>query len=127
MIPLRFGDVHVRLYKGATVTIFPDGKVLMGFHREGLGQAETAQRLGYGSDVEGMNRDHDIAHCIFAYQMGLPYSGSLYSAARYVKPTSENFLEESAVLAMQAFAKSQGVDLILIARKITAESDGYKN
>lgn len=122
MIPLRFGNVRFELNEGWSKVIFPDGKELSAVHAPQAGQEDTARELGFANAAD-MNRTHDLAHCIFAYQMGLPQSGSLYSAACRVKPTDVNWLEEAAVLAMQAFARAQGVDLVYIARKITAESD----
>jgi hypothetical protein len=74
-----------------------------------------------------MNRDHDLAHTLLAYFLGMPCSPALRDVAMGVAANDVHWLEEEAVLSLQKFARAMGIDLVLIARKITALSDLGEN
>jgi hypothetical protein len=123
MIPLRFGDVSVEIHNGYTVTRFPNGKELHAAHAPQPGQEKTALELGYGDDIEAMNRDHDMLHSMLCYMLGLKCSVTLRNVAMKLPTEDVQFHEEEAVLAVQRFAKLMGIDLMLIARRLTAQQE----
>lgn len=66
-------------------------------------QAETARSLGYGNDVEAMNRDHDQLHGWLTMALGVP-SWSLALARgepMTIRQRKLAELEEQAVMACQ--------------------------
>lgn len=70
-------------------------------------QARTARRLGYGEDVEAMNRDHDPLHRALCEWLGLPSYSLSASAGHPVDPDLARY-EEAAVLAVQRFLQMAG-------------------
>lgn len=72
-------------------------------------QGATAERLGYGGDIDAMTRDHDFLHCLLADSLGLDASFSLTLAAGGAADPALAEAEEDAVLALQRFAKLAGV------------------
>ena len=64
---------------------------------------EMARRLGYGSDVDAMTRDHDPLHARLTDWLGMPFSYSLMEAAGCDVDPKLAILEEAAVLAVQEF------------------------
>jgi hypothetical protein len=111
----RFGEVTVRITDGFTNTRMPDGAVVQATHDEQEGQAALAAELGYDSAAE-LNRHHDLAHSLLSRMIGLEASPTLTGVASraYFKYWE---VEEQAVLALQAFCKVAGVDLMEVARR----------
>lgn len=66
-------------------------------------QHETARQLGYGDDVEAMNRDHDQTHGWITMSLGIPsYSLALSRGETLTQKQCElAWAEEAAVLAIQ--------------------------
>lgn len=63
--------------------------------------AVMARKLGYGSDVAALTRDHDPLHAIVTDAIGLPFSFSLMRAAGQPVPDECVWLEEAAILKLQ--------------------------
>lgn len=102
--------VTVEIHEGLTVTRFADGLSIDGAPDGSAEQLRTCRELGYGDDVERMNRHHDIAHSLIAAWLGLPHSPTLRAAAEgTVWPMWP--VEEDAVKAIQRLALCAGVDL----------------
>ena len=116
-----FRDVKVHHHKDRTVTVFNDdaslsgGATLTGEHAVTPEQEITASE--YGIDPIFMNQTHDLTHSLLAAVLGLPESPSLASTARK-KFLPEYWIEERAVLALQAYAAWMGVDLFKVARRV---------
>jgi hypothetical protein len=107
------GGTTVLVTDEGTLTVMPDGVTAHARHGEQPGQKETAG--GLGMTVAEMNRTHDLTHSLLAGWLGLPCSPTLHGIA--TDATYEHWQrEEAAVLAIQAFAKAAGVDLMALAR-----------
>ena len=111
------GAVKVEIRDGYTLTTFPDGKTVNALHAEQPGQRETAGRLGFATAWE-MNVSHDLAHSMLARWLGLPHSPTLHAVAHGDKAPKVWRREEQAVLALQAYAKALGVDLVKLAKEM---------
>jgi hypothetical protein len=74
-----------------------------------------ARSLGYRDDTAAMSREHEAAHHLMARLLGLPYSPTMYGIALHAAAEGPYWPawrdEECAVLALQRFARSAGVDL----------------
>jgi hypothetical protein len=105
---------------GLTVTRYPEGEV------PACAQDTDAYRrqscdLGYGSDTARMSREHELAHHVLAWLRGLPCSPTMMGLA--IGQYAANWRQEEAqVLALQAFARSAGIDLQAVAERIAAGS-----
>jgi hypothetical protein len=80
-------------------------------------QFETAERLGYGSDVVAMTRDHDPLHALLADWLGLRQSYSLTYATGELAHAGAATLEEEVVMALQRFIRALGLGVAEIARR----------
>jgi hypothetical protein len=115
-IMIKLGKVQVRVTTEETVTRFEGGKVCRAFHAPQYGQHAMAEELGYES-AEAMNREHDLAHSLLSYWLGLPYSPTLYGQA-IGRPSAFWREEEAAVLSLQRFARIMGIDLVEVAEAV---------
>ena len=70
---------HVDYLSGWSQTVFPDGLVVTATREDG--QRDFAASLGYGSDVDAMNREHDFCHTLLMQYLGFPWSLNLRSVA----------------------------------------------
>lgn len=72
--------------------------------------------LGYRSDTAAMSREHEAAHHLLASLLGLPNSPTMYGIALHAAAEGPFWPawghEEAAVLALQRYARSAGVDLV---------------
>jgi hypothetical protein len=119
MQSFRFGEVTVDILSGLTITTLADGSKVPADHAEQPGQAEIAVAHGYDS-AEELNRDHDLAHSLLSHMIGLEASPTLagVTAGKHFKYWQ---VEEAAVLALQAFCKVAGVDLMDLARRYSSK------
>jgi hypothetical protein len=115
VIKLRLGDNAISYHDGHLRTVLPDGSIVLAVAHDTAEYAATAARLGYGADVEKLNRDHDIVHSLLAHWLGLPASPALSGAAREAEGTELTGAEEDAVMAIQRFANLAGIDLAAVA------------
>jgi hypothetical protein len=115
MRTLRIGSTEIDLHDdGLTVTRLADGAEIPARAQEDNAYIERALLLGYGTDTAAMSREHEVCHSLLAAWLGLPESPTLRGVA------DGSFwphwhLEEAAVLAIQAFARAAGVDLVEVA------------
>jgi hypothetical protein len=116
VVMIRLGRVQVRITTEEVVTRFEDGKGIRGHLREQPGQAEMALDLGY-ENAEAMNREHDLAHSLLSYWLGLVHSPTLYGQA-IGRPSAFWREEEAAVLALQRYARTMGIDLVEVAEAV---------
>ncbi|WP_342643461.1 hypothetical protein [Rhodoligotrophos ferricapiens] len=73
-----------------------------------------------------MSRDHEATHHLLATWLGLPHSPTLYGVA--AKQTYPDWmLEEAAVLAIQAFARANGVDLTTLAIRMATRRQRHRS
>jgi hypothetical protein len=63
-------------------TLFPDGSELYATPNHDPESLRNAASLGYGDDTARMSRDHEVSHTFLAVVLGLPFSPTLYNAAR---------------------------------------------
>jgi hypothetical protein len=110
----RLGAVEIRWRPEGTLTRFPGGLTCLGFHRVQPGQREVAEDWGIGP-AKRMNEEHDVTHSLLAYWLRLPYSPSLMGAAKQ-KRAEVHREEESAVLALQRYARALNLDLVQLAQ-----------
>lgn len=68
--------------------------------------ADMALRLGYGTDVAAMTRDHDPLHARLTDWLGLRSSLALEAAAGLRPNDDLAAMEEEAVLAVQRFRRA---------------------
>lgn len=79
----------------------PDGTRVDAVPQKNAGQRVTSRRLGYGTDVDAMTRDHDPLHALLTDWLGLPFSHALHQAAGLPFDRMLAQYEEDAVLAVQ--------------------------
>lgn len=116
MTVIRLGQNDIVISDGHyTVTRFADGSMAHANHEAQPGQTERAAELDYPS-AEAMNREHDLAHSLLAHWLGLDYSPTLHAVANGQRSAIWE-AEESAVLALQRFARAAGVDLVKRAQE----------
>lgn len=92
-------------------TVFPDGAAVPASPEGTPEQAATARELGYGEDVAGMVRDHELAHTLIAEWCGLPGSPTLRRVATGAprEDADGEWWEEALVLAFQRFVRTGAV------------------
>lgn len=108
---LRFNNGTLVVIGAAwSVVTLPSGREVHAHPQHSAEQAETAQHLGYGTDVDAMTRDHDLLHVSLTDWLGLPQSFSLAEAAG-CENTDHHLadLEERAVLAVQRLMVAAGL------------------
>lgn len=81
--------------------------------------AAAAERLGYGSDVAALTRDHDLTHARLCAAFGLP-SHSLRLAAGLDHDPALALLEEDAACTVQRWAQGVNAALNGIERQLRA-------
>lgn len=120
---INIGDALVECHDdGQTITRLAAGTVLA-YPEDTQEYRDRARDLGYGDDVSGMSRDHEITHSLLAKWLGLPASPALSLAA--AGKESKNILtgaEEAAVLAIQRFAKMTNASILQIAEDCEKEN-----
>lgn len=106
------GEVCIDVYEGGINTVMDGGTVQVpgGPHDTDEYRA-MAQDLGYGADTLGMCRDHEAAHTLMAFLMGLPHSQTLYRVGTG-QPDPDGEHEEALVLAFQRWCRMRGVSIL---------------
>lgn len=111
---IYIGPTVVEVRERHVLSILADGARIEAEPHETAEYAATAESLGYGSDVEAMNRDHELMHHILAHALGLPESPVMRAVADDTwqhDPDGKLKLEEDAVMAVQRLARAYDVDL----------------
>jgi hypothetical protein len=115
VITLKLAGAVIELHpSGLTVTRYGD-RFVEAWPQDDAAYRSRALELGYGTDTARMSREHEIVHSLLAKWLGLPHSPTLWAISRRDVDPNWN-LEEAAVLAVQAFAISQGIDLVKLAQ-----------
>ena len=119
MRSLHLGTSTIELHDSLmTVTRLHDGREIKAWPQEDEAYRARAVELGYGADTFAMSRDHEILHSLIAVWLGLPESPTLRGAAtRQWWPNWRQ--EEGAVLAMQALCRALGVDVVVLAERLS--------
>lgn len=104
----------VRSHAEGSDVLLPSGTNVPGRPQNNAEQAATAERLGYGTDVLQMCRDHDPLHALLTDWLGMSSSYSL-SLSTVKNPGSEDRYiaeaEEELVLMLQKFMRLVGLKL----------------
>lgn len=117
MIILHLAQCTVAVTPLHVATTLPDGSTVYGEPHDTAEYRHTAVNHGYGLDIARMNRTHELTHTMLAHWLGLPASPVFERiSAGLTEATDMTALEETAVLAIEAFANHMGVDLVGIAR-----------
>lgn len=116
---LRIGKVTIELLPdGGTITKLGQGMELVAYPQDNITYRERALELGYGANTALMSREHEIAHSLLAYWVGLKHSPTFEGVAK-AKHWDHWRAEEAAALGLQTFARCSGIDLVEVARKIS--------
>lgn len=114
---IRLGACTFEIWPAHVRTILPLGEVTAA-PQDDDDYGARAVELGYGADRFAMCRDHELVHCWLAALLGLDASPALTAVATGRPLSAEaSGIEEAAVLAVQRFARSLGVDLVDAARR----------
>lgn len=104
---LHFRNCWVNTTLGYTETCFHDGTRVPAVPNDGDEYRGKAARYGYGDDVEGLSRDHEILHTFLAEALGYGASPTLWAVAHGqeggVAPVWEQEEEEAWTLAFQVY------------------------
>lgn len=114
---IRLANAEVEFHdSGLTVTKYGDREIKAWPEDTDEYRARAAS-LGYG-DVFSMSREHEVTHHMLAEWLGLGFSPTLTAVSAGDRDPVWH-LEEAAVLAIQAFARSRGVDLVALAVRMS--------
>lgn len=117
MIRLNLAGAVIELHdSGLTRTLYAWGDV-PAWPQDDEAYRVRAFELGYGADTALMSREHEITHHLIANWLGLPLSPTLGAVASG-SVDDDWRLEEAAVLAIQAFARAKGMDLLALAKRL---------
>lgn len=121
---LRFGDAVVAIHDWGTIIAWSDGTSVHGAPEDTAEYRRTALEHGYGDDTLALCREHELLHVALCHWLGVPspVMDALRKGPDVMAGAEIRLLEESAVLAVQKFARAMGVDLIDAMKKEAARS-----
>jgi hypothetical protein len=105
---------------GYTITRLPEGDI-PAWPEDSEAYRQRARDLGYGDDVFKMFRDHELGHAIYAWLKGMPCSPVMLGLATG-KHSATWREEEGAVLELQRWSRSFGVDLEVVAQRMAEQT-----
>lgn len=108
----RIGDTNLTFSECGVTTVLPGGAEVHAWPHRSAEYFATAYHLGYGDDVHRMCLEHETAHSLLAYWLGLPESPTMRQVSNSASDTPMSNIEEAAVLAIQRFARFMKVDLV---------------
>jgi hypothetical protein len=120
VIRLRCAEALVEVYADSTRITFVDGGVVYGAPEDTDDYRATAQRHGYGADTLRLCKEHEVMHVALCHWLGLP-SPTMELVRHGIGKSHLNHLEETAVLAVQHFARVAGIDLVARMAEIYGE------
>lgn len=114
------GNACIAIAATGTVIDFADGVSVPSQPEDSDAYRAAAQHHGYGTDTWQLCVDHEIMHLALADWLGLPDSPTLLAVrrGRLGDDLVLRALEETAVLAVQQFARAAGVDLVAWAQRL---------
>lgn len=111
---VKLASAEIELYEsGLTVTRY-DKREVIAWPEEDEIYKQRAMKHGYGEDIFLMSREHELTHHLLAEWLGLGFSPTLMAVSANDQDPNWG-IEEAAVLAVQAFARSRGVDIVALA------------
>jgi hypothetical protein len=116
---LKLATATVEVHEHWTRTVLHDGQEIGGIALHVDSYRCRAKVLGYGDDVDAMNRDHEVTHSLLAHWLGMPESPVMRAIVAHSGPSDLTGSEERVVLALQEYAKLAGVDLLEVARRLS--------
>lgn len=114
---LRFGPTTVEVWPDHTRIVFDDGSTVPGAPEDTDAYRDTAARYGYGNDTLQLCKDHEVMHIALCHWLGID-SPTMEIMRTGGAASRLNGLEETAVLAVQHFARAAGVDLVARMRAL---------
>lgn len=104
---LRFAHCWVNITPGYTETCYHDGTRVPAAPEDSEGYRANAARFGYGDDLAGLSREHEVLHTFLAEARTGGASPTLWAVAHGqagdVAPVWEQEEEEAVVLAFQTY------------------------
>lgn len=118
MTTLRLANCTIAITPGSVETTLPSGKRVMGMPHHTPSYRKTARDHGYGTDVERLNRTHEVTHTLLAHILGLPVCPVFERVGNgQHEPTEITQAAEGAILALERYANMLGVDLVSVAQR----------
>jgi hypothetical protein len=77
---------------------------------------QSTKDLGYGHDTMLMCQEHEAAHTLVCYLMGLPYSMVIHGIITG-RPYSKSAYEEDAVLAFQRYCRLHSISILSLLNR----------
>ena len=112
----RLGDCITVVDEFIVNTYLPNG-IVIGIACDTEDYRATAKRLGYGDDIDRLNRDHELAHTLCAQFLGLPACPVFVRLADNVDVATEmTGAMEDFILAFQRVSLILGLDVQEIAK-----------
>lgn len=109
-----FNHCWVHVSPEYTETVFQDGTRVTATPEETDEYRAKAERYGYGNDLPGLSREHEILHTFLAERLRDGCSHALWAVAHgqqgYVAPIWEQEQEEALVLAFQIYLNGGSAD-----------------
>ena len=112
---IRIGCTTITIEPNRLTSTLLDGKQVDAVPHDTEEYRATAEASGYGSDLAGMNRDHELSHHILADALGMAESPVMRAVADDTwrdDPKGLLHLEEQAAMSLQKLARAYGIDLI---------------
>lgn len=109
----QVGKATVEVIEKGTITRFPDGNEVVAWTETGEKydeQVANAQALGYGDDVDAMNRDHDLCHNLLAQALGDDFCPVLYGVATHNYVSKELYREREAIVFLMQKLMRAGLE-----------------
>lgn len=123
-VAYRVGRTLIEIGTDLLFTVLPDGALVPAAPQDTTEYRMTAAGLGYEDDILRMCREHEVAHSLLCWLLGLPESPTMRGVAHGAAPTPQTNLEEAAVLAFQAFARALDIDLLALLDRRRYLPDG---
>jgi len=111
---LTFGDAIIAFPTWGTLITWSDGTFVSGAPENTDAYRKTAFDHGYGDDTLALCREHELLHLALCHWLGIPspVMEAMRNAPAEMPGAEIRALEETAVLAVQRFARAMAVDLM---------------
>lgn len=112
----KISGAIVKLYENGYLESWYGDKVVKSFPQDNDSYRERAKELNYGDDTLAMSIDHELVHHLLSHWLELEKSPTLDGVSK-VDYFKNWHVEESAVLAIQKYARLMSVDIKELVRK----------